>query len=112
MDKVISIYGEFEEGRDPADFEQSIRDSAIWLANNGYRSIAVDLLEELAIAISLDVLLNAPKSSAQAKRDGDWDKVCAELVAIARTVRELPYSWRDPVIDEFCRIVRKGREDA
>lgn len=107
MTKTLSTYGEHEEANDPSVYEQNIKDSALWLASNGHTSLAIDLLEETAISLRINVLLDRPKSSAQAKRDGDWDKVRMKVSELVDLMRGLPLSWRDPINDEFTRQMEK-----
>ena len=99
-----------------AECEAEIRNAFQWLIASGYRQSAFALLDELNLSIRLVEHLQGKKSSAQAKRDGDWEKLTSEIKA-ARTSDELmswtisqrerisvlPYTLQESLKEEFDR---------
>ena len=124
MTKVLTIYGECDEREDPTVYEKAIRDGFDWLVKNGYRSVAVDLLDEMSVAIQLVEHLVGRKSAFAAKRDGDWEwaidgikhcKTPTELITWQinnkARIRTFPLVWREPLQDEFDRHMANLRGD-
>lgn len=110
MTKIIGIYGECEEAEDPTTHERAIKDSMLWLCNNGYRAVAIEMIEELAIALRLNVMLETPKVSRQAKIADDWNTVETKIAELAELIRTLPLKWRDPIKDRLSNAAMENHD--
>ena len=80
--------------------EAEIRNAFQWMLGSGYRRNAYALLDELGLSIRLVEHMQGRKSSAHAKRDGDWEPLLAELRA-TKTLNELS-KWRIEQRDRIC----------
>ncbi len=123
--KTLSVYGECDEADDPTVYEQAAKDAFQWLADHGYKSNAIALVEE--IGLSLHIVPISRKSSSGAKKDGDW-KFLTEGIKATTTEIELrqweidtrslrsvmPLVWHELLKDEIERHSEKlkGSENA
>lgn len=114
--KMITLYGESDETDDPSVYEQSVKDAFLWLNENGHRALAISLLDEMGLFIRQSEHLAGRKSSYQAKKDGDWDRLTKEI-AECQTLADLatwtfrhrndflslPVMWREPLEEEISK---------
>lgn len=90
-EKIITLYGECEEGEDPQDIVKTIMGSFDQLNKTGYRDLAISTLEEVCISLRLVEHLSR-KTSNRAKLDGDWEMYQAGIES-CKTMTEL-LQWK------------------
>jgi len=106
--KTLSIYGEHDETTDPSVYEQNIKNGFQWLVDNGYRPLAVSLLDEMSLAVRLGAHLTGRKTSSRAKKDGDWEQLTLEIAG-CKTTEELG-TWRFRNAERFLTLPLTWRE--
>ena len=122
--RTISVYGEHEEQEDPDLVERRIRDGFYQLDATGYHDRAVALVDEFAIAFQLQGYLAGRKSSSQAKKDCDWERMTADIkhcqsrddlfrwkLNNVQLISLLPLPYREPLEEEFHRRMIELEED-